>query len=100
MRGRPAGDPLAAAGSHPFRFLPLECRMPLASRVSRLAILCSLATLVLVPVAHAQGTVYHDGIGHQALGAAGVALDPAGRLKVSNIGSSGQDGVAIDWPDG
>lgn len=36
------------------------------------------------------------GLHHTPLGAASLGTDPAGRLVVSNIGSSGQDGVSID----
>lgn len=44
--------------------------------------------IVAVTVAH--------GLRHAPLGTAVLSLDPVGNLVVSNIGSSGQDGVAID----
>ena len=42
--------------------------------------------------------VYHEGLAHTALGAATVSLDPLTHLlPISNIGSSGNDGVEIKW---
>jgi hypothetical protein len=44
-------------------------------------------------------TVLYAGLSNTAVGDASLGLE-GGRLKVSNIGSSGQDGVAIVWPNG
>ncbi len=63
-----------------------------------LAIMALAAIPLATPVA---AQVQHDGLLHNALGSATlqVVADPAGRkLVVSNIGSSGLDGVAIDLP--
>ena len=61
----------------------------------------ALAALPLATPGTAQ--VHHDGLTHHALGSATIQVvtDPAGRkLVANNIGSSGQDGVAIDLPGG
>ena len=45
----------------------------------------------------AQPTREYEGLTHTILGSASLAIDPAsGYLNVSNIGSSGKDGVSID----
>ena len=44
-------------------------------------------------------SLYAYGLPHTPLGAAQLALDPNGNLVVSNIGSSGQDGVTTTFGD-
>jgi len=72
----------------------------------------SLAALVIAPLALDPGSAavagggrgsgtggYFFGMLHQPLGGAALGTDPAGRLVVSNIGSSGQDGVSVTFSE-
>ena len=51
----------------------------------------------LIPPLYMNPTTY-KGLRHCPAGAAALAVTPGGPLHVSNIGSSGQDGVAIELP--
>lgn len=62
------------------------------------AFLTTCAALTLSGLASAQATsAYVDGLYHQALGGATLGQPTERRLPVHNLGSSGQDGVEIDW---
>jgi|GEM_PF-2622990 len=56
------------------------------------------ACAILAAVCSADAQTYFSGWAHTPEGAAMLALDPLGRLVVSNIGSSGLDGVTMDYP--
>lgn len=67
--------------------------------MSRLTVAARLAALSLAATttAAAQG-VQWEGLDHFPIGGAQVAVQPGNHLVVSNIGSSGQDGVRIALP--
>lgn len=60
----------------------------------RLFVLACLA--VTQPAA--AGTIRFHGLDFEGKGGAVADLDASGRLQVSNIGSSGQDGVSVSCP--
>ncbi|MFN0059959.1 MAG: hypothetical protein ACKVX7_15990 [Planctomycetota bacterium] len=64
------------------------------SSAAALALLVSALALT-VPAQAQPGALVYEGSTHSPLGAATLTLDPAQRLIVSNIGSSGEDGVSI-----
>ena len=75
----------------------------LAFEVSRPKVPSEDFAFALCPVLHAPKVTF-GGLSHYALGAATISVEDDGtgerRLPVSNLGSSGQDGVSIDLGSG
>jgi len=56
--------------------------------------------LGFAPAPAQSAQAYYGGLLHETLGGASLGLDPLGRLAVTNIGSSGADGVRVPVPEG
>lgn len=68
------------------------------SRRIGIGLMIACSWILLVAEAGAQpGSLDYAGFNHSPLGGATLSINPDGNLEVSNIGSSGLDGVRVAW---